>query len=92
MSLVVRHLGLFVDFCISYAVPQITCGSNYVFLQVTQVVARELGIDLNLVSIQPTQAICSANSSATGGSVGSELVCMVSEALFSYKSREEMVP
>ena len=44
----------------------------------TQVVARELGVDVSLVSIKPTNVLTNANGSATGGSIGSELNCYVS--------------
>ena len=40
--------------------------------------ARELGVDLSLVSIKPTNVLTNANGSVTGGSFGSELNCYVS--------------
>lgn len=46
--------------------------------KVTQVVAKELGIDLALVSIKPTNTLTNTNGSVTGGSMTSELNCYVS--------------
>lgn len=41
-------------------------------------VAKELGIDLALVSIKPTNTLTNTNGSVTGGSMTSELNCYVS--------------
>jgi len=45
--------------------------------QVAQVVAYKLGVPLDMVTVQRTNTITSANSEATGGSVTSEAVCQV---------------
>ena len=47
-------------------------------MKVSQVVARELGIDPSLISIKPTNTLTNANGSVTGGSMTSELNCYVS--------------
>jgi xanthine dehydrogenase/oxidase len=41
------------------------------------VVAKELGIDISLVSIKPTNTLTNTNGSVTGGSKTSELNCYV---------------
>jgi xanthine dehydrogenase molybdopterin-binding subunit B len=51
--------------------------NQVVCVQVMQVVARELGISLEEVSVRPTDSIANANSNASGGSITSELCCMV---------------
>ena len=45
--------------------------------KVCQVVARELGISMDLIRIKPTNNMAGANSSVTGGSMGSECNCSV---------------
>ena len=45
--------------------------------KVCQVVARELGISMDLIRIKPTNNVAGANSSVTGGSMGSECNCSV---------------
>lgn len=52
----------------------IECGQG-INTKVAQVVARELGIDLSLVSIKPTNTLTNTNGSVTGGSVTSEMNC-----------------
>ena len=47
--------------------------------QVAQVVAYKLGIPLDMVTVQRTSTITSANSETTGGSVTSEAVCQVGD-------------
>jgi len=44
---------------------------------VAQVVAYKLGVPLDMVTVQRTNTITSANSETTGGSVTSEAVCQV---------------
>ncbi|GAU99071.1 hypothetical protein RvY_10117 [Ramazzottius varieornatus] len=43
--------------------------------KVAQVVAYEMGVDLSMVKVHATQAIASANSFTTGGSITSEIAC-----------------
>ena len=47
------------------------------FIQVAQVAANALGIDLNLIEIKPTNSLTNPNGMTTGGSVTSELNCQV---------------
>ena len=47
-------------------------------MQVHQVVARELGVEMKMIKIKPTANITNPNGSITGGSFGSELNCAVS--------------
>lgn len=41
-------------------------------------VAKELGISMEMVSIKPTDSFTNPNASLTGGSMGSECNCSVS--------------
>jgi hypothetical protein len=45
---------------------------------VAQVVARELGISMELIKLKASSAITSPNNTTTGGSMGSEMNCFVS--------------
>jgi hypothetical protein len=45
---------------------------------VAQVVARELGISMDLIKLKASSAITSPNNTTTGGSMGSEMNCFVS--------------
>ena len=45
--------------------------------KVCQVIARELGVPMELIRIKPTNNFTAANSSVTGGSMGSECCCSV---------------
>ena len=45
--------------------------------KVCQVVARELGISMDMIRIKPTNSFANANGSVTGGSMGSECNCSV---------------
>ena len=47
------------------------------FIQVAQVVAYELGVDMKYIVIQPVKSITNANARGTNGSITSELVCLV---------------
>ena len=47
-------------------------------LQVQQVVASELGVDMDMIKIKPAMNVTSPNATVTGGSFGSELNCAVS--------------
>jgi xanthine dehydrogenase molybdopterin-binding subunit B len=49
---------------------------------VAQVVARELGISMELIKLKASSAITSPNNTTTGGSMGSEMNCFVSYQLF----------
>ena len=40
--------------------------------------AYELGVPLDMVSVKPSDNMISPNASPTGGSIGSEMSCMVS--------------
>ena len=52
--------------------------------KVAQVVASTLGLsDAGLVIVKPSDALTSANACVTGGSLGSEMVCMVSSIHYS---------
>lgn len=46
-------------------------------LQVAQVCAYELGVPLNLIRVQKGSSVTNANSMTTGGSITSELNCLV---------------
>lgn len=46
--------------------------------KVAQVCAQELKIPIELIKVQSADNIAGANSGPTGGSIASELVCMVS--------------
>ena len=45
--------------------------------KVCQVIAKELGVPMDLIRIKPTNNFSGANSSVTGGSMGSECCCSV---------------
>jgi len=47
--------------------------------KVCQVVARELGIPMDLIRIKPTNNFTNVNGSVTGGSMGSECCCSAAE-------------
>jgi xanthine dehydrogenase molybdopterin-binding subunit B len=47
-------------------------------VQVAQVVAKELGISMDLIKLKASTALTSPNNSTTGGSMGSEMNCYVS--------------
>jgi xanthine dehydrogenase molybdopterin-binding subunit B len=51
------------------------------------VVARELGIDISLISVKPTNTLTNTNGSVTGGSVTSEMNCYVNETCKIYCDR-----
>lgn len=46
--------------------------------QVAQVVAYELGIEMEYIAVQPNVSFTDANGTSTGGSVTSEVTCLVS--------------
>ncbi len=46
-------------------------------MKITQVVARELGLDFEMISIKSTNVFTNPNGSLAGGSVTSELNCYV---------------
>jgi xanthine dehydrogenase/oxidase len=52
----------------------IECGQG-INTKVAQVVARELGVPISLISVKPTNTLTNANGSVTGGSMTSELNC-----------------
>ena len=45
--------------------------------KVCQVISRELGVPMDLIRIKPTNNFTGANSSVTGGSMGSKCCCSV---------------
>ena len=49
--------------------------------KVCQVVARELGVAMDMVSVKQTNNLTNPNRSVTGGSMGSECNCSVSDAI-----------
>ena len=49
--------------------------------KVAQTVAHILSIPLEMISIKPTNTLTSANDVVTGGSMGSEISCFVSNSL-----------
>jgi hypothetical protein len=57
-------------------------GQHWACFQVAQVVARELGISMELIKLKASSAITSPNNTTTGGSMGSEMNCFVSFLLF----------
>ena len=46
--------------------------------KVAQVVAKELGVDLDMVRVKPSNNFANVNGSVTGGGMGSECNCSVS--------------
>ena len=50
--------------------------------QVAQVAAKTLGIPLELVKVKPSNTLTNPNGQATGGSITSELNCLVSYMLY----------
>ena len=46
-------------------------------IQVQQVVAKQLGVDMDIIKIKPSTNFVSPNMSPTGGSAGSEMSCAV---------------
>lgn len=54
------------------------CGQG-INTKAAQVAAYTLGIRLDMVSVKPSNNVVSANAITTGGSVTSDLVCLVSE-------------
>jgi len=53
--------------------------------KVAQVVASTLGLpDVGMVSVKPSDALTSANACVTGGSMGSEMVSMVSGSNYNF--------
>lgn len=53
------------------------CGQG-INTKVAQVAAYTLGIRLDMVSVKPSNNVIGANAITTGGSVTSDLVCLVS--------------
>lgn len=53
------------------------CGQG-INTKVAQVTAHALGVPLNMISVKAHNNLISANSSVTGGSMTSEVVCFVS--------------
>ena len=47
------------------------------FLQVAQVAAKILGIPLDFITVKPTNTLIGPNDITTGGSITSELCCLV---------------
>ena len=45
--------------------------------KVAQVVAKELGVDLDMVRVKPSNNFANVNGSVTGGGMGSECNCSV---------------
>lgn len=54
------------------------CGQG-INTKVAQVAAYTLGIRLDMVSVKPSNNVIAANAMTTGGSVTSDLVCLVSD-------------
>jgi len=52
-------------------------------MQVAQVAAKTLGIPIELVKVKPSNTLTNPNGQATGGSITSELNCLVSSSLYS---------
>ena len=50
--------------------------------QVAQVAAKTLGISIELVKVKPSNTLTNPNGQATGGSITSELNCLVSSSLY----------
>ncbi len=48
-------------------------------LQVAQVAAKMLGVPIGFVKIKTSNSLTNPNGMATGGSIGSELNCLVSD-------------
>ncbi|XP_037081125.1 xanthine dehydrogenase-like [Pollicipes pollicipes] len=48
--------------------------------KVAQVVARELGVPLDQVSVKPNNSLANPGSTVTGGSIGSEWCCMAARS------------
>ena len=47
-------------------------------MQVAQVAAKTLGVPIGFVKVKPTNSLTNPNGMGTGGSIGSELNCLVS--------------
>ena len=47
-------------------------------LQVAQVAAKTLGIPLEMIKVKPSMTLTNPNGLTTGGSITSELNCLVS--------------
>ena len=56
-----------------FEIPLLLC----LILQVVQVTAYELGVDMKYIQVQPPMTITNANARGTYGSITSELVCLV---------------
>ena len=50
------------------------------FMQVAQVAAKTLGIPIEMIKIKPSNSLTNPNTQATGGSMTSELNCLVSSS------------
>jgi xanthine dehydrogenase molybdopterin-binding subunit B len=66
-------------------------------VQVAQVIARELGISMDLIKLKSSSALTSPNNSTTGGSMGSEMNCFVSifsllNSAFNIKCTSSLMP
>ena len=48
-----------------------------VFLQVAQVCAFELGVPMDIITVKANDTTANANDFVTGGSISSELCCLV---------------
>ena len=48
------------------------------YVQVAQVAAKTLGISIDMIKIKPSNSLTNPNGMTTGGSISSELACLVS--------------
>ena len=53
---------------------------NFSCVQVAQVAAKTLGISIDMIKIKPSNSLTNPNGMTTGGSISSELACLVSSA------------
>ena len=53
---------------------------NFSCVQVAQVAAKTLGILIDMIKIKPSNSLTNPNGMTTGGSISSELACLVSSA------------
>jgi len=72
----------FVDGTVAIAHGGVEIGQG-INTKVAQVAAKTLGIPIELVKVKPSNTLTNPNGQATGGSITSELNCLVSSSLYS---------
>lgn len=69
------------DGSVSIAVGSIEMGQG-LNTKVAQTASYILGVPLDMISIKPTNTLCTPNAVVTGASIGSEISCFVSKNVF----------